>query len=92
MKFEGGGVLRTQGGEIKLVPDLDLEKKLFPWDFKWCAFMQISLLNKNIGSISAYLSRGGLRQGKTEPYLSGDLPGDLTMTKPLYCYVDWTFE
>ena len=88
MKFEGGGVLRTQGGEIKLVPDLDLEKKVFPWDFKLCVLMQMSLLIKNIGSISAYLSRGGLRAGKTKPYLSREFPGDLTMTKPLYCYVD----
>ena len=88
MKFEGGGVLRTQGGEIKLVPDLDLEKKIFPWDFNWCAFMQNSALNKNIGSISGYLSRGGVRAAKTAPYLSRELPGDLTMTKLLYCYVD----
>ena len=88
MKFEGGGALRTKGGEINLVPDLHPEKKVFPWDFKWCAFMLISALNKNIGSISAYLSRGGLRHGKTGPYLSRELPGDLTMTKPLYCYVD----
>ena len=88
MKFEGGGALRTKGGEINLVPDLHPKKKVFPWDFKWCAFMQIGVLNKNMGSISAYLSRGGLRQGKTGPYLSRELPGDLTMTKPLYCYVD----
>ena len=59
MKFEGGGVLRTQGGEMKLDPDLHPEKKVFPWDFKWCAFMQISVLIKNIGSIWGYLSRGG---------------------------------
>ena len=32
MKFEGGGVLRTQGGEMKLDPDLHPEKKVFPWD------------------------------------------------------------
>ena len=51
MKFEGGGALRTQGGEMKLDPDLHPEKKVFPWDLKWCAFMQISALNKNIGSI-----------------------------------------
>ena len=88
MKFEGGGALRTQGGEMKSDPDLHPEKKVFPWEFKRCVFMQLSLLIKNIGSISAYLSRGGLRQGKTGPYLSRDLPGDLTMTKPLYCYVD----
>ena len=88
MKFEGGGALRTKGGEIKLVPDLHPEKKVFPWDLKWCAFMQNSAVNKNIGSISAYHSRGGLCAGKTGPYLSRDLPGDLTMTKPLYCYVD----
>ena len=59
MKFEGGGALRTQGGEMKLDPDLHPEKKVFPWDFKWCAFMQISVLNKNIEIILAYLSRGG---------------------------------
>ena len=60
MKFEGGGALRTQGGEMKLDPDLHPEKKVFPWDWKWCAFMQTSALNKNIGSISVYLSRGRL--------------------------------
>ena len=61
---------------------------MLPWDFKWCAFMQTSVLNKNMGSMSGYLSRGGLRAVKTRPYLSRDLPGDLTMTKLLYCYVD----
>ena len=50
--------------------------------------MQMSLLNKNMGSISVYLSRGVLRAAKTGPYLSRELPGDLTMTKPRYCYVD----
>ena len=50
--------------------------------------MQISALNKNIVSISVYLSRGGLRGGNTWSYLSRELPGDLTMTKPPYCYVD----
>ena len=30
MKFEGGGRLRTQGGEMKLDPDLHPEKKVFP--------------------------------------------------------------
>ena len=50
--------------------------------------MQMSLLNKNIGSISVYLSRGGLRGENTWAYLSRELPGDLTMTKPPYCYVD----
>ena len=65
MKFEGGGRLRTQGGEMKLDPDLHMKKKVFPWDPKWCAFMQISVLNKNMGSISGYLSRGGLHLKKT---------------------------
>ena len=32
MKFEGGGALRTQGGEMKLDPDLHPEKKVFPWE------------------------------------------------------------
>ena len=32
MKFEGGERLRTQGGEMKLDPDLHPEKKVFPWD------------------------------------------------------------
>ena len=73
---------------MKLDPDLHPEKKVLPWDFQWCVLMQTSALNKNIGSISAYLSRGGVRPGKTGPYLSRDLPRDLTMTKPLYCYVD----
>ena len=41
-----------------------------------------------MGSISVYLSRGGLLPLKTEAYLSRELPGDLTMTKPPYCYVD----
>ena len=50
--------------------------------------MQMSLLNKNMGSISVYLSRGGLHPKNTGPYLSRELPGDLTMTKPPYCYVD----
>ena len=50
--------------------------------------MQMSLLNKNIGSISVYLSRGGLHQENTWSYLSREVPGDLTMTKPRYCYVD----
>ena len=50
--------------------------------------MQISVLNKNIGSIFGYLSRGGLCLTKTGPYLSRELSGDLTMTKPPYCYVD----
>ena len=50
--------------------------------------MQMSVLNKNIGSMSGYLSRGGLRGGNTWSYLSRELPGDLTMTKPPYCYVD----
>ena len=88
IKFEGGGALRTKGGEMKLDPDLHMKKKVFPWDPKWCAFMQISVLSKNIGLISGYLSRGGLRGGNTWPYLSRELPGDLTMTKPPYCYVD----
>ena len=34
MKFEGGGALRTQGGEMKSDPDLHLEKKVFPWELK----------------------------------------------------------
>ena len=88
MKFEGGGVLRTQGGEMKLDPDLHPEKKVFPWDFKWCAFMHMSVLNKNMRSISVYLSRGRLRGGNSWAYLSREFPGDLTMTKPPYCYVD----
>ena len=75
MKFEGGGVLRTQGGEMKSDPDLHPEKKVFPWELKWCVLMQTSLLNKNIGSISVYPPRGGLRPGKTGPYLSRDLLG-----------------
>ena len=50
--------------------------------------MQISVLNKNMGSIVGYLSRGGLRRGNTWSYLSREFPGDLTMTKPPYCYVD----
>ena len=66
MKFEGGGRLRTQGGEMKLDPDLHPEKKVFPWDPKWCAFMQISVLNKNIGSIFGDLSRGGLHSKKNQ--------------------------
>ena len=73
---------------MKSDPDLHPEKKVFPWELKWCAFMQLSLLNKNIGSILVYLSRGGVRAAKTAPYLSRELPGELTMTKPLYCYVD----
>ena len=77
---------------MKLDPDLHPEKKVFPWDLKWCAFMQISALNKNIWSISGYLSRGGLHPRTTGSYLSRELPGDLTMTKPRYCYVDETFE
>ena len=65
---------------MKSDPDLHPEKKVFPWELKWCAFMQMSALNKNIGSISMYLSRGGLRTGKTGPYLSREFPGELTMT------------
>ena len=77
---------------MKLVPDLDPEKKVLSRDLKRCILMRMSLLKKNIGSISAHLCRGGLRRGKTGRYLSRELPGDLTMTKPLYCCVDLAFK
>ena len=77
---------------MKLVPDLDPEKKVIPWDRKLCILMRMSLLKKNIGSISAHLCRGGLRRGKTGRYPSRELPGDLTMTELLYCCVDLAFE
>ena len=54
--------------------------------------MQMSVLNKNIGSMSGYLFRGGLRAAKTGPYLRRELPGDLTMTKPFYCYLNEHFK
>ena len=49
---------------MKSDPDLHPEKKVFPWELKRCVLMQMSLLNKNIGSISGYLSRGGCVQEK----------------------------
>ena len=49
---------------MKLVPDLDPEEKVIPWDLKRCILMRMSLLKKNIGSISAHLCRGGAASGK----------------------------
>ena len=71
---------------MKLDPDLEPEKKVVPWGFGWCIVMQMNLPNKNIGSISGCLSRGGLCTGKTGLIQSRGLPGDLAMTKPPYCY------
>ena len=89
MKFEGRGAVRTQGGEMKLDPDLHPEKKVFPWDLKWCAFMQMSLLKKNIGSIWGYLSRGGLHPKNTRPSEQGTPWGpDDDETPLLLCRLD----
>ena len=89
-KFEGGGVLRTQGGEMKLDPDLHPEKKVFPWEFKWCAFMQPGVLNKNIGSMSGYLSRGGAASKKHSALSEQGTPWgpDDDETPQLLCRLD----
>ena len=43
--------------------------------------MQISVLNKNIRSMSVYLSRGGLRGENTWSYLSRELPKSTILLK-----------
>ena len=49
---------------MKLVPDLDPEKKVIPWDLKRCILMRMSLLKKEYRvHLSASLP-GGAASGK----------------------------